>query len=66
LTIVVLLLSWFFHTIQYEKYNKVVRYLKDATLNNLPLKEGGNEQTMELHRRAKNEYEKQVQECEIL
>lgn len=60
---VVAFLSWFFHTIQYQKYERVIKYLKLTTLNNLSLKNGGTKQTLELYRRATELYEEKVKEC---
>jgi hypothetical protein len=59
-TVVLLLVSWFFHVIQQQKYEKVVKYLTNATLNNLSLKNGGSKQTMELYRRAAEMYDQEV------
>lgn len=62
ITAVLLLVSWFFYTIQMQKYQKVVNYLKHATLNNLTLKNGGTPQTMELYRRAADMYQSDIDE----
>eukprot|EP00428_Durinskia_dybowskii_P063030 CAMPEP_0170384016 /NCGR_PEP_ID=MMETSP0117_2-20130122/15778_1 /TAXON_ID=400756 /ORGANISM="Durinskia baltica, Strain CSIRO CS-38" /LENGTH=349 /DNA_ID=CAMNT_0010639747 /DNA_START=34 /DNA_END=1083 /DNA_ORIENTATION=+ len=58
--VVLLLVSWFFHTIQYQKYEKAIKFLKFATLNNLNLKNGGTKQTMELFRRATELYDQEI------
>lgn len=63
LIVVVALLSWLFHSIQYQKYQRVVNYLKIATLNNLSLKNGGTKQTIELYRRATELYEQHIKDC---
>ena len=60
LLVVLLLVSWFFHTIQHQKYEKAVKFLKFATLNNLTQKNGGTKQTIELYRRAAEVYEQQI------
>ena len=63
LLVAALLISWFLHTIQKQKYEKVVKFLHNATLNNLGLKNGGTKQTMELFRRASDLYDAQIKEC---
>eukprot|EP01031_Cornospumella_fuschlensis_P031224 gene31224-37735_t len=60
--VVVALLSWFFHSVQYSKYQRVVKFLKHATENNLSLKNGGTKQTIELYRRASEMYDEHVKE----
>lgn len=60
--VVIGLLSWFFHTIQFQKYERVIKYLKNATLNNLSIKNGGTKQTLELYRRAVELYEEYIKE----
>jgi hypothetical protein len=62
LVVVVTLLSWFFHSVQQGKYQRAVKYLKSATINNLSLKNGGTKQTLELYRRASDMYETYVKE----
>ncbi|KAJ1430983.1 hypothetical protein B484DRAFT_448583 [Ochromonadaceae sp. CCMP2298] len=54
---VLLLVSWFFHTIQQSKHDRYVKYLTHATANNLGLKHGGSKQTLELYRRTAERYE---------
>jgi hypothetical protein len=44
--------SLLMYTIQKQKHDRVVRYLKEATMQNLPLNSGGNKQTAELFKRA--------------
>ena len=63
--VVLLLVSWFFHTIQYQKYEKAIKFLKFATLNNLNLKNGGTKQTMELFRRATELYDQEIAQSEL-
>lgn len=60
-----LLVSWFFHTIQQQKYEKAVKFLKVATLNNLTLKTGGTKQTMELFKRASELYEQKIEQRKL-
>jgi len=60
--VVIGLLSWFFHTIQYQKYEKIVKYLRSATLNNLTLNNGGTKQTLELYKRASEIYDEKIKE----
>lgn len=60
--VVIGLLTWLFYSIQYQKYERVVKYLKTATLANLNLKNGGTKQTMELFRRASEKYEEKIKE----
>jgi hypothetical protein len=50
------------HVVQYQKWEKAVKYLKTATLNNLSLKAGGSKQTIELYNRAVKEYEEYIKE----
>lgn len=57
LLVVILLISWFFRTIQSQKYEKAVKYLHHATFNNLGLRNGGSRQTLELYRRASEKYD---------
>ncbi len=64
--VVIGLLTWLFYSIQYQKYERVVKYLKTATLANLNLKNGGTKQTMELFRRASEKYEEKIKECQSL
>ena len=54
---IVLFLSGLLPVVQYQKHEAAVRYLKNATLNNLGLKSGGSKQTMELFRRASELYD---------
>lgn len=60
--VVVALLSWFFHSVQYSKYERAVKFLKNAAENNLSLKNGGTKQTIELYRRASEMYDEHVKE----
>jgi len=64
LAVVVVLISWLLHIIQYQKYERVVKYLRTATLNNLGPKNGGTKQTVELYKRAAELYETRVKESE--
>ena len=61
--VVVALISWFFHTIQNQKYQQLVKYLRHAVLNNLTAKNGGTKQTMELFKRAEDVYNDKIREC---
>lgn len=63
--VVLLLISWFFHTIQMQKYEKAVKFLKTATGNNLTLKNGGTKQTIELFKRASGLYDQHIAQCTI-
>jgi hypothetical protein len=63
--VIVGLISWFMRTIQFQKYDRVVKYLKIATLNNLTLKNGGSKQTQELFRRATELYDEHIKEREF-
>jgi hypothetical protein len=63
--VVLLLVSWFFHTIQQQKYEKAVKFLKFATLNNLTLKNGGTKQTLELFRRASELYDQKIEQSQL-
>ncbi len=47
---------------QQQKYEQAIRFLKEATINNLTLKNGGTKQTIELFRRAKERYETKMAE----
>jgi hypothetical protein len=63
LGIFIALMSWLSYTLQNQKYQKVVKYLKDCTINNLGPNNGGTRETMELHRRALGLYEAHIDEC---
>lgn len=60
------LMSWLSYTIQYQKYEKVVKFLKVTTLNNLQLGMGGTKQTVELYRRATELYYAHVKSCKAI
>jgi hypothetical protein len=60
--VALLLISWFFHTIQQQKHDKAVKFLKFAILNSLNLKNGGTKQTMELFRLASEQYDQKIAE----
>jgi DnaJ family protein C protein 25 len=60
LTLVVLLISWFFHVIQNQRYEKFSKFLRNATFNNLGVRNGGSKQTLELYRRATELYEIEI------
>lgn len=64
ITVVVLLITWLLYIIQYQKYERVVKYLRTATLNNLGPKNGGTKQTIELYKRATELYDIKIKECE--
>lgn len=64
IVVVIGLLTWFFYTIQFQKYQRAVKYLKDGTLKKLSLKEGGSKQTLELYRRATDIYMEEIETCE--
>lgn len=57
------LITWLLHTVQFQKYQRVVKYLRTATLHNLDARSGGNPQTQELHKRAVAQYDEQIKEC---
>ena len=63
--VAVLLLSWFLRHNQYGKYQRVVKFLTEATANNLPLKMGGTPQTLELFKRATELYEAHVKDNKL-
>jgi hypothetical protein len=63
--VALLLISWFFHTIQQQKHDKAVKFLKFAILNSLNLKNGGTKQTMELFRLASEQYDQKIAECKF-
>lgn len=65
LFVALLLLSWFLRHNQFGKYNKVVKFLTEATANNLPLKMGGTPQTIELFKRATELFENHVKENKL-
>lgn len=52
-----LLISWFFHVVQYQRWEKASTYLKHATLNNLALKNGGTKETAAMYNQAVAKYE---------
>ena len=63
ITVALLLISWFFHVIQQQKYEKAVKFLRNATLNGLNLKNGGTKQTLELFKRAGELYDQHIAQC---
>ena len=60
------LMSWLSYTIQYQKYEKVVKFLKVTTLNNVQLGMGGTKQTVELYRRATELYNVHLKKCKAI
>lgn len=62
ITIAVLLLSFLLRNIQFQKYERAVKFLKTATLGNLGPKNGGTKQTQELYKRATERYENYLKE----
>ena len=64
--VVIGLISWFFHTIQSQKYQQLVKYLRHAVLNNLTQKTGGTKQTMELFKLAEQVYNDKIRECKSI
>ena len=59
---VVLFLSVLLPVVQHQRYMTAINYLTTATLNNLPLRNGGSKQTMELFQRASDQYEAHLRE----
>lgn len=57
---IILFFSIFLPVIQYQKWESAVKYLRNATANNLGLKNGGSKQTQELFRRACEMYEQRI------
>jgi len=57
---IILFLSCLLPVVQYQKYQSAIKYLTQATINNLGLKSGGTKQTLELYRRAIEQYEIQI------
>lgn len=57
------LITWLLHTVQYQKYERVIKYLRNATLRNLDARNGGSPQTQELHKRACDQYDEHIKEC---
>lgn len=55
--LVILLISWFIHTVKYQRYVKVVKFLANSAQHNLGPKNGGSVQTQELYNRATEAYE---------
>lgn len=60
------LISWVLHTAQMQRYNRVVKRLTEATLNNLGPKNGGSRETMDLYKRATELYDAHIKECNLL
>lgn len=56
------LITWLLHTVQYQKYERVIKYLRNATLRNLDARNGGSPQTQELHKRACDQYDEHIKE----
>ena len=52
-----LIISWFLRTVQYQKYEKAVKFLKVATKSNFGPKEGGTKQTQDFYKLASKQYE---------
>lgn len=65
LLLVIGLISWLMHTLQMQRYNKIVKLLYNCTLNNLGSKNGGTKQTMDLHKRASDIYDEYIKECKL-
>ena len=59
---VILIISGFMHAIQQQKYQKAIKFLKDKSKNNIPLKQGGTKHTMEIYRRACSLYEQKLKD----
>jgi len=57
---IVLFFSILLPVVQYQKWESAVKFLRNATSNNLGLKNGGSKQTQELFRRACEIYEQRI------
>jgi len=60
-----LLISWFFHVVQYQRWEKAQAYFKHATFNNLALKNGGTKETAAMYNRAVAQYEEHCAKCKL-
>ena len=60
---VIALISWLLHVMQSQRYERVVKRLSEATLNNLGPKNGGSKETMDLYKRAADLYDEHIKEC---
>ncbi len=58
--VVLAIVSWFFHVVQYQKWERLHKYLTTATLNKTSIREGGSKQTLMLHDAAVEAYEVKV------
>lgn len=58
-----LLISWLLYTIQYQKWERAIKYLKTATINNLGPKNGGTRDTLDLYKRSVDLYDAHVREA---
>lgn len=65
LLVLLLLISWFLHVVQHQKWEKAVKYLKNAVGNNLSIKNGGTKQTQDLYLRAVALYDAHIKEGSI-
>jgi hypothetical protein len=59
---VILFFSVLLPIVQYQKWQRAVGYLRHATINNLGLKNGGSKGTLELFRRAEEQYKLRYQD----
>ncbi len=57
IAVIVIVLSVLLPSVQYQRYQTALAYLRYATVNNLTIKEGGSKQTMTLFLRASAEFE---------
>ena len=65
LLLTVLLISGLLHFNQQQRYKFIVEKLKTTTLNNAGPKNGGTKQTIELYRRASEQYDAHIKECKF-
>ena len=63
-TAIIVLISFFMYSVQKGRYDRTINYLKNATMQNLGVKNGGSKETQELYRRAVERYE-QKRELEL-
>ena len=62
---VIALISWLMHAMQSQRYERVVKRLSEATLNNLGPKNGGSKEITDLFKRAADLYDAHIKDCTI-
>lgn len=63
LLVVILIITAFLYVVQYEKWKRITKYIKNAAENNLNPKQGGTKQTQEIYLRAVELYSNHMKEA---